>query len=268
MASSNIKLKRFDLKSMRGKFLNVAIVGPRNSGKSVLLSRILKDVCAPHMYDVGVAMCGTIAAQKNLLRFFPRSLTTGDGYDEAMLDATVELAKSISNPTDGSRSKSTLMIQDDTLFDRKAIENPSQKQLAANGRHYKITQFILAQYVTMIPSWARANVDIVFATKDAVRSNRKRLYEMMFGSFNKYADFDQAFTQATNNYGTLVIDKTRAGTSVESSVFWYRATPLPSKPSLIPVLSASMYKCEVAHKKMARKREREDKNDGVMVVST
>ena len=74
-----------------------------------------------------------------------------------------------------------------------------------------------------MPPEARTNIDYVFALRENVKTNQKKLYEYFFGVFPKFSQFQEVFDQYTNNYECLVLDNTAKSCEIEDCIFWYRA---------------------------------------------
>ena len=97
-----------------------------------------------------------------------------------------------------------------------------------NGRHYHTSVFNTTQYVMAIPPLIRSNIDYVIALKEPVKANRRKLYEYFYGVFPSFEEFESTFAACTNNYGCMVLDRTKGDTSWRSMVRYYRAsTKLP-----------------------------------------
>jgi hypothetical protein len=112
---------------------------------------------------------------------------------------------------------------DDVVFDNKILKNTTQQSLHLNGRHYNTSIFETSQYSMLIPTAIRANIDYIFALKETVRANRRRLYENYFGVFPTFAEFERVFSEVTKDYGALVLDRTQSSGLIKDLIKYYRA---------------------------------------------
>ena len=84
--------------------------------------------------------------------------------------------------------------------------------------------FNTTQYVMAIPPLIRSNIDYVIALKEPVKANRRKLYEYFYGVFPSFEEFESTFAACTDNYGCMVLDRTKGDTSLRSMIRFYRAS--------------------------------------------
>lgn len=202
------------------------LIGPRGSGKSVLLLDLLSKTGSKARFDYG-AFTQTLSTAENLERYFPARFVHKDGYDYEIADSLLEDAKHASKV-----NKSALLVLDDCMFDSGVMKSQIQKTLALNGRHFLATCFNTTQYAMCIPPIIRGNIDYVIALRDTTIANRKRLYDHYFGVYKTLAEFERVFSAVTADHGALVLDKTASSGKIEDQIKWYRA-PRRSKPARI-----------------------------------
>lgn len=196
------------------------LIGPRNTGKSVLLRDLLYHT--HKHYDFGMAMTATVSTVDALKEIFPHNLIYTNGYDFAKGDQFLQTCKKL---VEKRKKRNCLLVLDDCMFDNSVMKTETQKNLHLNGRHYNTTIFNTTQYSMIIPTQIRSNIDYVIALSDNITANRRKLFEYFFGMFPSYKTFDKIFAKVTENYGALVIDRTAKGTgNIQDSIKWYRAS--------------------------------------------
>ena len=92
-----------------------------------------------------------------------------------------------------------------------------------NARHLHVSFMNAVQYIIDIPPDIRAQYSYVCATSENIHQNKKRLHQAFFGCFDKYADFDKAFSQITRDYKVAVLDQTDPSAEISRQLFWYKA---------------------------------------------
>ncbi len=119
----------------------------------------------------------------------------------------------------------TGLLLDDCGFNKKLFYQEDIRLLFMNGRHWKICFIVSLQYMMGIPPDLRTNIDFVFCLRENIVANQRKLYDNFFGCFKKFAEFQEAFNECTENYECLVLDNTAKSTKVENCVFYYKAKP-------------------------------------------
>jgi hypothetical protein len=196
------------------------IIAPRGSGKSVLLLDLLYKT-SKH-YDFGVGMTATAETADCFKRLLPADLIYSNGYNYEAGDNFLEVCKELS---DQKKERHGVMILDDCMFDSKVMKSKTQQNLHLNGRHYNTTLFNTTQYAMIIPPIIRSNIDYVLCLQDLKLSNKRRLYEMFFGLFPTFQEFNMVFSNVTRDFGCLVLDNTTSSGKIEDAIKWYRASP-------------------------------------------
>ena len=195
------------------------LIGPRNTGKSVLLKDLLYNT--RDNYDFGMAMTATVSTVDTLKEIFPHKLIYTNGYDYAKGEKFLETCKKL---VQQRKKRNCLLVLDDCMFENSVMKTETQKNLHLNGRHYNTSIFNTTQYSMIIPTQIRSNIDYVLALSDSITSNRRKLYEYFFGMFPSYRTFDKVFSKITENYGAMVIDRTQKSGQVTDMIKWYRAS--------------------------------------------
>lgn len=195
------------------------LIGPRNTGKTVLLKDLLYKTRSH--YDLAMAMTATVSTIDMLKEFIPHRLVFGNGYDFAFGD---NFLLTCQNTVTKMKERHCALILDDCMFNHKVMKTETQKNLHLNGRHYKTTIFNTTQYCMIIPNDIRTNVDFVFALRDNIMANKRRLFEYFFGMFSSFSEFNKVFSACTKNFGCLVLDKTGSTASITDCMRWYVAS--------------------------------------------
>jgi hypothetical protein len=198
-------------------FATWLVIGPRGSGKSHLTENIMYHQRAN--VDLAFASSPTIESLKMFEKHIPTSLVSQD-FEEDKLTAMISVA---TQNIEKGKTIRLLQICDDHGFDGKVFKTKPMTFIYMNGRHVKLTHISCLQYVMSLPAACRSNVDYIMALADNKPDSRKKLHQQFFGSFPNYQDFCRVFSSVTDNYGALVIDNRSHVTSVQGSIFWYRA---------------------------------------------
>eukprot|EP00966_Prymnesium_polylepis_P099395 2301906-Prymnesium_polylepis.1 len=130
----------------------------------------------------------------------------------------------------GKRPRNVLLVLDDVSND-KALRAKSNVlgDLWRNGRHASVTVICTTQCALDLGPDLRANTDFVFALKEPILANRKKLFEAYFGQ-SEFSVFAPCFARATEAWGAMVLNNTLPESDIESVWSWYRAAPTPPKP--------------------------------------
>jgi len=213
------RIPQFDPKTVKKNCVWL-LIGPRNTGKSVLLKDLLYHTRSH--YDFAMAMTATVSTVDMLKEFIPHRLIFTNGYDFAFGERFLLACQ---HTTMRKKDRNCALILDDCMFNSKVMKTETQKNLHLNGRHYNTTIFNTTQYCMIIPNDIRTNVDYIFALRENIMANKRRLYEYFFGMFSSFAQFNKVFTACTKNYGSLVLDKTNSSSSIQECMRWYVANP-------------------------------------------
>jgi hypothetical protein len=117
------------------------------------------------------------------------------------------------------------IVFDDLAYDNRLMKLPVMRYILMNGRHLNLFLIFSSQYVADLgPPAVRANIDVLFVCREAITANRWRLYNMFFGCFDTFEDFNRVLSACTEDYGVLVLDNTKLSNKVEECVFHFKAT--------------------------------------------
>ncbi len=194
----------------------VALIGMRNTGKSILVKDLLE-----HQPNLPA---GTVISGANDVRqeYYLPNFDIHDEYSPELISNVVNRQKCM----DDLR---TVLILDDCLYDNKWIRDANIRDLFINRRHNNMLFILTMQYGMCIPPILNKNIDYVFILRENIVSNRRRLYDYYAGDV--FPDF-KIFCEAMNQYPMeefvcLVIDNTVTSTNWEDKVFWYKAEHRP-----------------------------------------
>ena len=195
----------------------IVAIAKRRSGKSFLIRDILYQI--RKRFCGGIIMSGTEEANGFYEGMgIPPAYIFHD-FDEAALERLVDTQKRL---TKAGTAQPVFVVLDDvayskTIFNRKVI-----RELALNGRHYRITLILALQYALDIPPAIRSNLDYVMLLRDNI--NREKLYKNFFhGLVPNFAFFNELMDSCTSDYRTLVLDNAAHSTRLSDILFWYKA---------------------------------------------
>lgn len=213
------RIQAFDMSKVK-PYATYLIIGKRRTGKTVLLLDLLYNT-RKH-YDVGIFLTKTKSTAKIMRKIMPSGLVYEHGYDSSAVQKLVALGNM--HGVDSSKPRNFYMITDDLAYNPRMFKATEQLELAANGRHLK-TASIHSTQNAMVPLETRNNTDYVFAFAETAKDNLDRLYKYFFSNFDSFAEFRKVFTECTQKYGCMVIDRTGSTTDPEALFRFYRANP-------------------------------------------
>lgn len=217
--SKKLVLQKFNPATSKPFTTNI-LIGKRGTGKSCLLKDILYQNRGK--FDIGVCCTPTMETAQMFEEFVPKSLIYND-YNASVLQRIVSQQRL--RQENGKSIDSVFIVLDDCGYEKSMFssKNTTIRDIFMNGRHYKITLFVCLQYCVDIPPALRANTDYVFALREPVAVNQKKLYDFFFGIVDTYNNFKKIFSTATQNYECLVSCNTTASNDLCNCLFWYKA---------------------------------------------
>ena len=220
MDEVNLKLKKFDMKSLRDDSV-ITIIAKRNSGKSVLC----KDILFHHRnIPAGVIISPTEKANAYYSHFIPDCFIH-DEFDPIIISKLLQRQEIIihKNKKGNNIDGRAFLILDDCLYDNKWIKDTNMRSVFMNGRHYKLMFILTMQFALGIPPNLRTNIDYIFILRENIVSNRKRLYDHYAGMFPTFDMFCKVMDKCTQDYECLVIYNGAKTNNIEDQIFWYKA---------------------------------------------
>ena len=204
----------------------IVITARRNSGKTVLLRDLMFHL--RKSIDVTVAMTQSVSSAEMLREHVPASCVYDQGLDLGVIEKL--LAAQRASLAAGKRARNVLLVLDDVSND-KALRAKGNVlgDCWRNGRHAHVTIICTTQCALDLGPDLRQNTDVVFALKEPIISNRRKLFEAYFGQ-SEFPTFAACFARATEAWGAMVLNNTLPESDIESVWSWYRAPPTPPKP--------------------------------------
>lgn len=226
-----LELKKFDINKIKDDSV-VVMIGKRNTGKSFLVRDLLHcHANLPIGTVISATECSNHFFKKMIPSIFIHDEFTPELIEKAKLRQELiikQQQKEVATYGKSAIDPRAFVILDDCLFDTSWSKDKNIRFFFMNGRHIKLFFIITMQYPLGIPPNLRTNIDYVFILRENYVSNRKRIYDNFAGMFPSFEVFCQVMDQCTQNYECLVIDNTSKSTSIDDTVFWYRAEEHPS----------------------------------------
>lgn len=216
-------VRYFDMDKQLMHGLTALIVGKRNSGKSILLFKMLS-----HMHDwfsFGLALSPTQASRQKFAECMP-SLFIDRQSPERLESFVKQVNKSYDKDISrGKPTRRTYLVCDDTAFDEKFMRCTTLQEIFLNGRQFGTTCIVAVQYIMKCSPSLRSNADFVFCFWDNNKLNQHKIWEYWFNMMPKQTFLD-VFSECTRDYGVLVMDVRASATSRDwhDCVFWYKST--------------------------------------------
>ncbi len=212
----NFSIKKFDPKAMPDSPVIVAIA-KRRSGKSFLVRDLLYQL--RKRFVGGIVMSATEEANSFYQDMGVPPAYIYHEFDEAALERLIETQKRL---TKQGKAQPVFAVLDDVAYNRTVFNRPVVRQLALNGRHYRITFIIALQYALDMQPAIRSNIDYVMLLRDNM--NREKLYRNFFnGLLPNFSFFNELMDNCTKDYRTLVLDNAAHSTNLSDIISWYKA---------------------------------------------
>ena len=205
-------------------FVTCAIIGVRNSGKSVLTQQIIKAVQKKKMVDIVIVMSGS-AQLNDDYSFLPEGALMN--FNDGLLHRIWN--KQVADKKEG-KEKKLLIVFDDCLTDKNAIRNEIIQKIWVQGRHVSINSFLLSQYPAYITSpIILGNSDFLMTSK-LNRQAIERVWESTVGISKK--DFINITESIAGvDYTFLVINNYCKSPKPEDYLTYVRGTKEKPKKS-------------------------------------
>ena len=227
---TRLKLSRFDPTTLKPGTISL-FQGRRNTGKTTLLRQAMYWI--RDKVELTIAVTPTQSSAEMFRTLMPASCVHDQGFDTSIVEKLLATQRELSAA--GRRPRNVLLILDDCSFDSKKWREKPIADLARNGRHCHITVMLTSQYAMDLGPDLRSQIDLVYALRDPILQNRKRLHTCYFGML-PFPEFSAAFEACTENYGAIVLDQTVNTSEVSACVFFARAEPaLPPFKMTAPV---------------------------------
>lgn len=198
----------------------IIFVGMRGTGKSILLRNVVYDL--RDRFTHGIVFSRTEGANRFWANHIPSLFIFTEFDDEPiwqLIDAQISEIRRIGFEAAGE----AFLIVDDMGLDRKFTHSEVLKEMAANGRHYKIAILITTQYGTSVPPDIRGNMSYVFVLRERNIMTRVKLHEQYCGEFKTFALFEHVLRACTEQHECLVVDKTAETWDLGEQIYYFRS---------------------------------------------
>lgn len=244
VSADEVRLHTFDPTTIAAD-RTIMVIGPRNSGKTVIMMDILR--CMAAKLDSFVVFCPTADTRKEFEEHVPQACVHKDFSVEA-LDAIIQTQKDMHElRMSGKESESAFHFQtigvvlDDCMFDKKPFESKAARYLMMNGRHEGFWFMNGIQYLVDFPKGLRAQVDLVIVFPVEEEDKLTQLRENVLGVFKSNEDLLAVF-RSLQPFETLVFDA-KAHRERRPALFVYRAQfPTPKFQAGSPFLWYMYYR--------------------------
>lgn len=226
-----VELTKFRPETITSGNKLILISGARGSGKTILMKDLLY-----HYHRAGFPRCVVFSQTESASGFFGSVIPGINVYSPTRIEdvqRVYDAQKELFTRRELGQLRSDIdlrlvFVLDDLAFDEKMMNSKLLKEIAMNGRHYKITLMLSVQYLLSLKPSLRSNVDQFFVFADTSRKNRERIYETFCGFIDNFADFNKLFTSTTKDYMAMVVNcRDRTGVLTET-VSFHKANPMLS----------------------------------------
>lgn len=215
---SRCRVDKFNMAAMKPDCV-IAILGKRNTGKTTLITDIMWHM--QRKWDMVMGFAGSIASHQSMLEYMPPAFVYTD-YSHEVVAKWVDVANDLR--LNGKRRQFCCLL-DDCTFDKKVLHGTTIRKIFMNGRHFRMAFILAMQYMMDMGPELRCQVDYVFALKEVIMANKKRLWQYFFGIFDHFSDFCKVLEECTNDYECLVLNNRVSSNNMEDCIFWYKANP-------------------------------------------
>lgn len=137
------------------KYFTCSVASKRNSGKSVLVMELIKDLMHQKKVDMVIVMSGS-AHLNNDYKFLPQKLVMP--FNERIL-GNVWYSQT---KKDAKDRKHILFVFDDCLSTPEAIRNPLLTRIYVQGRHVAVSGILISQHTaSLLSPTIKGNSDII-----------------------------------------------------------------------------------------------------------
>jgi hypothetical protein len=218
MSVQKVLVQKFNYANIKSlQSCKLLVIGKRGTGKSVLLTESLYNL-RDHV-DIAIAICGTRDSRLMLERYLPEAFVF-DGPAIRKIEKLVELAKGLA---EFGIVRKFLLILDNCTYRKDIFQYPVFNEIFFRGHKFGVSLIVSVGYIMDLPTVFRPKIDYIFAFKEIIRANQKRLWEYFSGSAFTFSNFQTVFNANTKNYECLVINNQ---TNKPNEIFCYYKSPL------------------------------------------
>ena len=180
----------------------IALIGKRNSGKSVLLKYLVSNEYNRY------SKVFVISPTECVNNFYKSLIPTNCIFNEWSEDWGDKLITDMSKINAGkseNEKKQVLLILDDCVVDTNFLNSPSLKKIFTRGRHCGLGLIFTTQYLYAVPPIVRSNCDYAIVGQMNRQSIQILADEYLSGDLER-KDFISLYNRATRDYSFLVIN--------------------------------------------------------------
>lgn len=207
-----LTLKKFDITHLRCDSA-IAIIGPRQSGKTFLVKDILRQKAIPK----GIIFCGP----SDVGHYSDFRLTT-EYKPEIIKKIRKHLLSEMRLETGRHCDFRNFIVIDDCIDGEIMDQDREIRYMLMNGRLFWTNFILTMQHPVIFSPCTLSCIDYVFIFPDDNPANRDNLYKWYADCFGSYHEFCQTLDRI-GKYECLVIDNTKFNPKFEDHVFWYRS---------------------------------------------
>lgn len=230
-SSDALHIRYFDPQVSLKKPFNMVILGHKHTGKSTLMRDMLYRL-NQLQYPRVVVFSGTEEGNEFFSSCVPQAYIH-HGMDLEKLKSIIDTQRTLvasyreaetalgHPPSD--MNPNLVIVLDDLMYKKNMTRTELFGELFMNGRHWKVSIILSCQYIMLLDTACRANVDFLLNLRERIPRNRQKIYDNFFGMFPRKHDFFCVLDACTDNYECLVLDNTQPNVAIEKSIYWYKA---------------------------------------------
>ena len=199
----------------------IVIIGKPGTGKSSLIKGLL--YAKKHIFPIAMVMSGSEDTNHAFAEIMPSTFIYNEYNEEKIKDLVKrqKIAKQhLQNPW-------AVLIIDDCTDDPRIFNKPLQNALYKKGRHFALMYILSLQYSMDIKPQIRTNIDGVFILREAIESNREKLYRNFASIIPTYELFCDLMNQLTEDFHAIYIHNATKTNRWQDCVFYWKAKPPP-----------------------------------------
>lgn len=210
---------------------SILIIGKRGTGVTWLSSDILNSL---GIHNNTTIISPTDKMNNEYLEKFPNATIhydmTEDNLRRVLLTQDILTYQHKKNK---DINPSGMLLMDNCLGPKKSWEKiHAIPEILMNARHYSLSYILTMQSPMGLPPDLRLNFDYIFLLKENSEIARKKIWMNYASMFENFETFEKVFSNATENFSSMVIDNRNQSNKLSDQVYWYN--PLPWKRVLAP----------------------------------
>ena len=204
------------------EFFTISVASRRNSGKTVIVTQIIKELLKTKRVDKAFVISGSAGLNDDYTDVLPKSLIRE--YDNATLPAIWAMNKK----KDPKERKHILVIMDDCLSNPECYGNTDIIEVYVKGRHNHISIIMLSQHTAhLLNPTIRANSDLILYSKLNLQQ-LKGLYGSITNlEFNDFKAYSEA--NAGHDYQFIYLDTYKQTNKADEFLGVVKADPPSTK---------------------------------------